>query len=159
MCPTSTAGVAHEGFQSGSESPSGIHWMKETEMMFGENADVRRLAGARAHLLLFMEYDEEGGRRNYYVEFRRERFGYTGDGLWYSVHIQLNDPSATNFDRDNITVTVDADWRRGGEIGRFKLAIGHHPSPISLDPAAIQQAIEIMLADLSRELGKKRPKA
>jgi hypothetical protein len=132
--------------------------MKETEMMFWENDDLRQLAGDHTRLVNLMEYDEESGTRNYCVEFRRERFGYSGDGLYYWVHIQRNDPSANQFDQDDITVTVDADWRNAGEIGRFKLAIDHHPSPISLDPAAIQQAIEIMLTDLRREMGKQRPK-
>jgi hypothetical protein len=105
-----------------------------------------------------MDYDEQGGTRNYCVEFHRERFGYSGDGLWYWVHIQFIDLAPA--DPEEVTVTVTADWRKGAdEIGGFTLPIEHYPSPISLDPAAIQRAIEIMLTDLRRELGDRRSRA
>jgi hypothetical protein len=127
--------------------------------MFWENADIKQLAGDHAPLVNFMHYNEEGGTRNYCVEFHRDRFGHSGDGLWYWVHIQLIDSVANGVDQDHVEVTVTADWRQSREIASFAVPTEHNPSPISLDPAVIQRAIEFMLSDIRRELGNRRSRA
>jgi hypothetical protein len=112
----------------------------------------------------FVELEIDGETRHYGLDltgkvpgldFNRRNLGQQQDGVFYWLHI------APTADPGTAAVTIDANWRHGGEIAAFEepLAPGERFDVIRyvhtfVDfPVIIQKALSLMLDDLDREVG------